>query len=281
MAVEYPDIMGDYFDARQRFDAGGLHYICSVEPATMAPGGVTEFLFLVQSAIDVPLELALRTELPTRTGPLGRPISFETAQPEIRVNIVAGEVGLLHVPLTCEIDTPLRTYDIKVSLKTTPSGPSGTVRAPRSHGRLGKSLIRDPIGLGIAPVIGVGYVAKPETRQTFQLEVVGESETGEVDLSPSFDTLWTPEQFQDQHTAQREVSDRRPHILSKLSADALYAAIWQESLPLFEDAGLSVVTSGGSHLSDQNSHLYGRDVSQQRGLVRRSSGAHVDGGQAQ
>lgn len=238
MAVEYPDIMGDYIDARQRFDAGGLHYICSVEPDTVAPGGLTELLFLMQSAVDVPLELVLRVELPTRTGPLGRPIDFRTAQPELRVNIAAGEVGLLHFPLTCGPDTSTRRYDIRATLKTIPSGPGQAVRAPSSHGRLGKSLIRDPVGLGIAPIIGVGYVAKPETRQTFPLEVIGEPETEEVDLSPSFDTLWTPEELQDQHTAQREVSDRRTHILSKLQADALYAALWQESQLLFKDAGL-------------------------------------------
>lgn len=238
MAIEYPDIMGDYIDARQRFDIGGLHYICTLEPVTIAPGGRTELLFLVQSALDVSLEAALRVDLPARTGRLGRSVEFRMAQPELRVNFAAGEVGLLHVPLTCAPDTPNGKYDIKATFTAVDSGPGQFVRSTRRHGRLGKSLIRDPVGLGIAPVIGVGYVAEPQTRQSFRLEVVGDPETEKVDLSPSFDTLWTPEEMRCQHTAHREVSDRRPYILSKLSADALYATLWQESQSLFKDAGL-------------------------------------------
>lgn len=238
MAIEYPDIMGDYIDAQQRFDAGGLHYICSLEPASIAPGGLTELLFLVQSAIDVPLEVVLQVALPARTGPLGRSVKFRVAKPELRVNVAAGEVGLLRVPLTCALDTPSGKYDIKVTFKATPSGPGGRIRSNRSQGRLGKSLIRDPVGLGIAPIIGLSYVAKPETRRILSLQVAGEPETLEADLTPDFEPLWATDKLQHQQRAQREVSDRRIHILPKLSADALYAALWQESQSLFEGAGL-------------------------------------------
>jgi hypothetical protein len=238
MAIEYPDIMGDYIDARQRFDAGGLHYVCFLEPASIAPGGLTELLFLVQSAMDVPLESVLQIALPTRAGRLGRSVKFEIAQPEFGVNIDAGEVGLLRVPLTCAPDTPNGKYDLKVTFKITSGASGGRIRPSQSQGRLGESLIRDPVGLGIAPIIGVGYVAESETRRILSLQVAGEPETSEVDLSPSFEPLWTTEELQVQQKAQHEVSDRRIHIVPKLSADALYAALWQESQLLFEGAGI-------------------------------------------
>lgn len=238
MAVEYPDVMGDYIDAQQRFDTEGLHYICFLEPESIVPGGQTELLFLVQSAMDVPLEATVHVSLPARTGPLGRSVDFRMAQPEINVNIAAGEVGLLHLPLACAPDTPNRTFEIKVDFTAKASHPGQRVRPLSSHGRLGKSLIRDPVGLKIAQVIGVGYVAKQQTRQTLRLEVVGEPEQVDGDLSPGFDTLWTTEELEYQHKAQREVSDRRTHILPKLTSDALYTALWQESRTLFEGAGL-------------------------------------------
>ncbi len=237
MAIEYPDIMGDYMDARQRFDAGGLHYLCFVEPTSIAPGGKAELLFLVQSALDVPLEAALQADLPARTGPLGRSISFKMAQPEFRVNL-ASEVGLLRIPLTCAPDTPEGKYNIKVTFKAVPSGPGGLIRPAHSPGRLGQSLIRDPVDLGIAPIIGLGYVAQPVLRQTLHLEVTGEPSQAEAELSPDFATLWTTDELQYQQKAQHEVSDRRIYILPKLSVDALYAALWRESQSLFEDAGL-------------------------------------------
>jgi hypothetical protein len=240
MAIDYPDIMGDYIDARQRFDAGGLHYICSLEPVSIPPGGLAELLFLVQSAMDVPLEASLEVSLPTRTGRLGRPVEFKVAQPELGVNFAAGEVGLLRIPLTCAPDTPSGSYDIKVTFEVSTSGPGARIRPLRSPGRLGKSLIRDPVGLGIAPIIGVGYVAEPQTRQVLRLQVVGEPMQSQGDLSPAFESLWTPEELPLQHKAQREVSDRRIHILHKLPADALYAALWQESQPLFENVGVSL-----------------------------------------
>lgn len=239
MAIEYPDIMGDYMNARQRFDAGGLHYICFLDPPSMAAGGRTELIFLVQSALDVPLETSLSVEMPRRTGRLGRSVSFKTAKPELRVSIAAGEVGLLHIPLTCAPDTPNGKYDIKITFRATPSSPgSGLIRPPSSKGRFGKSLIRDPVGLGIASVIGLGYVAQPKTRQTLHIEVTGEPEETKVDLSPDFEILWTPEELQYQQSAQREVSDRRIYILPQLSPNALYVALWQESQTLFKDAGL-------------------------------------------
>lgn len=238
MAIEYPDIMGDYMDARQRFDAGGLHYLCFLEPAAMAPGGQTKLLFLLQSALDAPLEAVLHAELPARTGPLGRSVRFEMAQPELHINIAAGEVGLLQVPLTCGPATPNAKYDIKVTLEAKPSSHAELIRPTSSPGRLGKTLIRNPVGLGIAPVIGVGYVAKPAARQTLRLEVVGEPAEEEADLSPNFESLWTTDELQYQQQAQREVSDRRVHILPKLTEDALFATLWQESQLLFESAGV-------------------------------------------
>jgi len=240
MTIEYPDIMGDYIDARQRFDAGGLHYICSLEPASIAPGGLTELLFLMQSSMDVPLEVALQISFPARTGRLGRSVQFETDQPELGINVAAGEVGLLRVPFKCGPDTLHGRYGIKVTFKATASGPGGRIRPLRSQGRLGRSLIRDPVGLGIAPIIGVGFVAEPQTRQILQLEVAGEPVTPEGDLALDFESLWTTDQLPLQRKAQHEVSDRRMHILHKLTADVLYAAFWQESQSLFEGAGVSL-----------------------------------------
>ncbi len=238
MAIEYPDIIGDYMDARQRFDAGGLHYIYSLEPTSIPPGGKAELLFLVQSALDVPLEAVLQTDLPKRTGRLGRPVNFGMAQPELRVNIAAGEVGLLRVPMACDPDTPEGKYEIKVTFKATPSGPGGLIRPTRSQGRFGQSLIRDPVGLGIAPIIGLGYVAQLVLRQTVYLQVTGQPGQEEPDLSPDFQTLWTPDDLEYQQKAQHEVSNRRIHILNELPVEALYAALWRESQAMFEDAGL-------------------------------------------
>lgn len=238
MAVEYPDIMGDFVDARERFDAGGLQYLCSLEPATIPPGGRTELFFLVQSALDVLLETIVRIEVPTRTGRLGgRTVNFEVVQSELPVNIAAGEVGVLRVPIACAPDTPAKSYEIKVSLETRPQGHGEAIRPPTSPGRLGESLIRDPVGLGIASVIGVGYAAKPSAQQTLKLMVQGEPQSTEADLSPRFETLWTVEDMAPQQTAQREVSDRRVHIRGKLTDEALFVALWRESQTLFEEAG--------------------------------------------
>ena len=238
MAIEYPDIMGDYIDARQRFDAGGLHYICFLEPASLPPGGRTELLFLVQSVMDVPLEAALRVELPVRTGRLGRAVNFKTAQPELRVNVAPGEVGLMHVPLTCAADTPNKRYDIKVTFEAASSSSGQTIRPPSQRGRFGKSLIRNPVGLKIASTIGVGYVAKPKTQQILHVEVAGEPTEAELDLAPDFESLWTIEDLERQNSAQHEVSERRIHILPQLSPDALFATLWHESRPLFEAASV-------------------------------------------
>jgi len=38
MATEYPDILGDLVEARERFEVNGVHYMVALEPAQIAPG---------------------------------------------------------------------------------------------------------------------------------------------------------------------------------------------------------------------------------------------------
>jgi hypothetical protein len=44
MSLEYPDVLGDLVDARQRFENTGLHYQMVLQPATIAPGETTVLL---------------------------------------------------------------------------------------------------------------------------------------------------------------------------------------------------------------------------------------------
>ena len=80
MSSEYPDVLGDLVDARQRFEVNGVHYVAALEPAIIYPGETTSLQIWLQSCWDVPVDFVVSVHLPpqqpaafsvTRSRPLG------------------------------------------------------------------------------------------------------------------------------------------------------------------------------------------------------------------
>ena len=96
MSSEYPDVLGDLVDARQRFEINGVHYMLALEPAAIAPGETAALRVWLQSCWDVPVQVAISLHLPTHPSP-----ALSLIQARTDVPLEAAEVGEVCIPIAC------------------------------------------------------------------------------------------------------------------------------------------------------------------------------------
>jgi hypothetical protein len=248
MEIEYPDILSEYVPARNRLENNGLQFICQLEPHVVAPGELTALVIYLQSALDVPLQVAIRVHVPSpketrrgRSGSLPRPVNFTILESEMSLAVEPAEMGLLRIPLQIDPATEQGEYGVRCSLTVTPQGRGTRIRLPESQGRLGATILKDTVGLGLAAAVGVGYISAPAGQVTVAITVAGAAEhPPEVYLNPTFVSLWTPEEFTVQQRALQEVNDRRIHILEQLKIEPVYVALLEESETAFTGVNVSL-----------------------------------------
>jgi len=241
MDIEYPDILSEYVSARDRLEANGLQFVCQLEPHTVAPGEVTAMVIYLQNAMDVPLQVTIRVHVPSsketrrgRSGPLPRLVNFTLFEQEMSLAMERAEMGLLRIPLQIDSATEQGEYGVRCSLAVVPQERGTRIRSPESQGRLGQTILKDTVGLGLAAAVGVGYISVPTDQVVSTITVAGAAEhPTEVDLEPAFTSLWMPEDFTIQQKALAEINDRRFHILEQLKVEPMYVALLEESEAAF------------------------------------------------
>ena len=249
MAIEYPDILGEVTPARQRYEAGAVQYVGSLSREAVASGEATELVLFLQSIVDAPMDVALKLSVPLRTGGLrSRPSQLKIGELETTVPLKPAEVGELRIPIQTSAETPSTTYEIRLEIMGTPKASANRIRAQRSKGRLGETILRDTVGLNLASTIGVGFTARSRNKLSFKLNVTGEEGSAqEIDLTPTFTSLWILEDQDLQHRAGREVNERRAHIVPYLAPEAIYVPLLDEGRRRFADA--SIVLHVGEAIS--------------------------------
>jgi hypothetical protein len=238
--IEYPDILGEITPARQRYEAGAVQYVGSLSRETAPPGEATELILFLQSVVDVPMDVVLRLSVPVRTGGLrSRPSQIKIGEAETTVPLKPAEVGELRIPIQTSAETPSTTYDIKLEIMGTPKASANRIRAQRSQGRLSETILRDTVGLKLASTIGVGFTTKPGKKLSFRFNVTGEEGSAqEIDLTPSFTSLWTLGDWDLQYRAGQEINERRAYIVTHLAPEVIYVFLLDESRRRFADAGI-------------------------------------------
>ena len=238
MAIEYPDILGEITPAGQRYEAGAVQYVGSLSREAVASGEATELVLFLQSVVNVPIDVMLGLNVPMRTGGLrSKPSQLKIGELETTVPLKPAEVGELRIPIQTSAETPSTTYEIKLEIMGTPRARTNRIRAQRSKGRLGETILRDTIGLNLASTIGVGFTARSRNKLSFKFDVTGEEGSAPgIDLAPTFTSLWTLEDWDLQHRAGREVNERRAHIVPYLTPEAIYVPLLDESRRIFADA---------------------------------------------
>jgi hypothetical protein len=243
MAAEYPDLMNDYMDARQRFQSGAVQYLAEFPPDPASAGRAAQMSLILQNAMDVSVDVALHIALPEPRGKLRRlpqPL-FEIYQPDVRLTLENGEVARLSVPVHVLPHVPPGEYVVTMHVRSEPREQGMRIRSEQGANRMGDLRIRHPQGLGITPITPWGFQARSSEKQAVSLRVGQAEEPHEdIDLKPRFESLWTPPDWQWVAFARREVNDRRIHVAPELTLESIYLPLMQETQAVFADCGIQL-----------------------------------------
>ncbi len=230
MAVEYPDIVCEYIEARERYESDGVQIVPSLEPAQLPVGGYSVLIVLFQSALDVATEVVIKPELPT-VGRLRAEPLVEITEPELRVRLAPAQVGTLYVPVKATSKAREGQYEMWLNVAVKTAGRGNRVRSPRRGGGFQSEFLDDVVGLDVGRVLGVPYTVTPTRKISVPFAVVGHAETAQKPPSTSskFESLWTIEDAELQANACNELSARRASILQGLEPEPVYAALFVEA----------------------------------------------------
>jgi hypothetical protein len=234
MSVEYPDVLGDLVDARQRFEANGLHYQMALRPATITPGETTALQVWLQSCWDVPLEASITIHLPPRSSP-----ALSLLQATTDVPLEPAEVGEVCIPIASKPAIEQGEHRLSVTTGVKLEMQGRYVRGQENKGQLGDTLLSFTTGMGLAAAVGLGFVTHNQPQQELPLHVAGAPSPGPApDLTPTYLPHWTVQDMPIQGKALRYVNDQRIYLLPKVTRPALYLAFLEESQERFREAGL-------------------------------------------
>ena len=134
MAVEYPDIMNDALDARKRYESGAVQYLADIPTQPVPAGEVVRVALLMESVMDVPVQIALHIALPELTRKLRRldqPL-FQIFQPDITLTLSNGEAAELIIPIHIKPHVPPETYRFAIHVRAQATQQGMRVRAERN-----------------------------------------------------------------------------------------------------------------------------------------------------
>jgi hypothetical protein len=241
MAIDYPDIISEYIDASERYETAGVQVFPYLEPTEIPVGGITNLILFLQSAVDVPLELTLKPELPQTGRFRGAPM-LAVGEPELGVALEPAQVGILFIPVTTtpQAKEGRHQMHLNISVSAKSQEPSTRVRPSETAGRFRSQLIDDVVGLDLARILGVPYKATPTNKISLPLTVRGKVEATdqESNLATRFQAIWSREDGDRQAEALQEVSQRRANIMDELQIEPLFVGLLVEGQRRFADAGL-------------------------------------------
>jgi hypothetical protein len=236
MSSEYPDVLGDLVEARQRFEINGVHYQLALEPATIAPGETTALHVWLQSCWDVPVEVGVTLQLPAHPTP-----ALSVIQKRTDVPLQAAEVGELFIPIACGAEGLPGRYALRALIEAKFEARGLYIRSQKTQGQWADTALSFTRGTGLAPVMGLGFVAHTQPEQELALQVEGPAQPlPDPDLTPTFVSQWTVADLPIQGKARQYVNDRRLYLLPQLTRQALFVALLDESQSRFADAGLAL-----------------------------------------
>lgn len=240
MAVLLPDIIGEYLDASQRFQTGGIQYGGYFEPDTIAPEQVSHLFLFLQNTFDAPLQVNIRVVVPQSGGFLkkGGPI-LKVQEPVIQLKLAGAEAGLLTLPVTTGEDVQTGSHPLTLELKTAVKGKPQRVRPPSARSKLNPQLIDSPVGLNLVSTLGATYTENVVKKAAFNLKIAGKPEPPEraPRLQHTYQTIWTRDRLDLFNQAIQEINSREVKFKQELNVEALFTTLYAESTFRLADAG--------------------------------------------
>lgn len=239
MAIDYPDIISEYLVATERYETDGVQIVPHLEPDVLAIGEVTNLVLFLQSAVDVPVELTLKPEMPQTSRFRGTPI-FAVGKSEFSVDLEPAQVGTLFVPVATTPQAKEGQHTMQLNISVKAEGQPTRVRPTQTPGRFKSDLIDDVVSLDLARIVGVPHKTTSTRKISVPLTVQGQAESPQEapNLETRFQALWSRDDLKGQSEALQEIAQRRAVIIDQLQTEPLFVGLFAEGQKRFADAGV-------------------------------------------
>ncbi len=191
---EYPDILG-VVTAGKRYEMATLQCAVGVFPRGAAVAQPFEVLIALQSTVSQPQEVTIELRLPLKDA-AGHRLSFYVPRKQIKLQLGAGEVGLLHLPVVIQPPTPPATgYPLIVRVTGRPVAEARRVRSPGA-GRPPSALSISPFRLDVLREVAFSHDGQAgQVRCRFDV-IPGQVRVGLSNPEPKYEILWTAREHQ-------------------------------------------------------------------------------------
>ena len=234
MSTEYPDVLGDLVEARERLEVKGVHYLMELAPPAIAPGETAHLRVWLQSCWNVPVQVCISVHLPEQESP-----TFSIIQKVTKVPLETAEAGEVTIPIACTADTKPGEFTVTVHLGVEFETRGQYIRSKEHAGHLDDTLLRFSTGMSLAAAVGIGYVARTLPESMLTLRVKGPPQPGpSPELIPTYLSHWTVPELSLLGKARQHVNDRRLYLLPQVARRAVYMALLEESKERLKDSAL-------------------------------------------
>jgi len=254
-----PDILGMFSTTRLTVD--GIQCALGVFPHGAAVGQPFEALMLLQNLLDQPVPLSVTIQLPRRDA-AGNRIGLFTPQDTVQVTVQGGEVGLLHIPITPQMPTPVGSgHVMNLALDVRRPRTARTIRdanGGRVAGLLPMSphrfvILQNEVGFGanvrqvpVASNMNTGLLRTTQTRTLIALSstfdiLPGQFDSQTKDMTARYESLWTPENLQQDQEKYALIEARAHQFSSGLTRSRVYQPLLAETEQRFKQVGVNLL----------------------------------------
>lgn len=241
MAMSYPDIIGEYVTAPNRYEVDGLQYIGEIEPATIPMGETSNLVLYLQNTLGVPLQIGIKVDIPQTSRFRGKPL-LAVANEQIDLQMDVAEVGYLIIPFTTTEHVSPGGYELGVEFNINHQKTADRIREPKKKNPFQGLPFDEVAGLNLVGVLGVTYNIQKGKKSAFAFTVSSEGQAKPATNveGHQYNKIWDVDTSDSQHKAQIEINDNRLTILDSLKIEPLFAAFYMENHLRFLDVGIAL-----------------------------------------
>lgn len=235
-AFEYPDLLG-MITGGLRLNVQALQVAAATYPRIAAVGQPFESLILLQNACDKQIAVRVTLRLPRKDAGSGR-ANIVTPKDNLTLNMQAGEVGLLHMPLVALQPTQPNSQ-LQIGVKIEVSVPRGArqIRSPEG-GRVASVLNMSPVRLNILREAGfLTDVIDGHLVDTVNI-APGQIMAAPPEKSPRYEVLWSVKDLPMERRKFEEMGEQAVKFAGTITRYQVYQPLIQATEMRFAQAGL-------------------------------------------
>lgn len=235
----YPDILGSITGGPRR-QVADIQCAISSRPDRIHAGNSFEAVLLIQSLVDVEVDVRVEVEFPSQDAKKQKNMFF-TGSPRIKVGLQPAEVGYITIPISCSPKTaPHDRYEIKMKVLEVKrlSRQANQIRSLQGGGTFTKATLSESVqkDLGILQELSFSMEGgKNFLQDTFAIDPPG-GLASLRELKPGWVSLWSMRDYLDDSVIIQRVQTELSQLLPHLNREVIFKPLLQTTQEHFKQA---------------------------------------------